>query len=224
MNKHYTLGGKEFPTKKSVKDYCREILRKSAPHFPLPADHQFLLDLLALHPRAKDKIGCGVRSFMVQVDPVWKTTRHFQLLRTDGSTTDWSFSTCLDGENHRANAIAALRHATSAQIIEFKRDQFDASEFIKCPFTGDLVTFNTCHVDHAAPDTFSALVTKWLTLSGITPDQVKLKPNCDNQWACEMTDPEQIKSWLEFHYAGASLRIVSPRANMELQKQQLQIA
>jgi hypothetical protein len=181
----------------------------------------FLHDLLALHPHAAEKAGSGIGSFSVLTDPVWRNGRCFHILRVDGTSTDFSYRTCLDGENARADVLAALRHAIAGQIITFKREQFDASEWIQCPFTGTLVAFNTCHVDHELPHTFASLASGWLRTEGITEEDVKLKPSTDNQWAREMGDSSQREAWTNYHEQHSVLRIVSRKANMDLQKVQM---
>ena len=55
-------------------------------------DAKILKDLLAMHPEADEKIGCGIESFSVRTADY--NTRCFWVNRIDGSTVKFSFKAC----------------------------------------------------------------------------------------------------------------------------------
>lgn len=106
------IGPHTFTSKAAAKQHARAIMKRHAEiGVMLPADEAFLRDLISIHPEAEQKIGCGIAGFTTQVDPIWRTTRHFVIIRTDGSMTDFSFHTCIAGNNLRIlSPIANLSH------------------------------------------------------------------------------------------------------------------
>lgn len=208
------LGGVSYQTKVAVKLICKQLLSDTQPGSPVDwAWVPFLTDLLHRHHDAVGKIGCGIHGFRVDRDGQWGKGKHFTVIRTDGSFTDFSYHTCLDGESIKKDATAALRQAITPQIMEFKKAAFRDTDTVPCALTGVATTFNTCHVDHEHPTTFAVLLKEWLRRQSLTLEQISVTPSRDNQWTCEMTDPAQIGSWQDFHAGMASLRITSPEAN-----------
>ncbi|KAL5559087.1 hypothetical protein UlMin_035298 [Ulmus minor] len=51
--------------------------------------------LLAYHPHAEDKIGCGLDSIMVDRHPQFRRSRCLFIIRTDGAWIDFSYQKCL---------------------------------------------------------------------------------------------------------------------------------
>ncbi|TKW25972.1 hypothetical protein SEVIR_3G155500v4 [Setaria viridis] len=51
--------------------------------------------LLAFHPRAQDKIGCGLDAIMVDRHPEFRKSRCLFVVRTDGVWIDFSYQKCL---------------------------------------------------------------------------------------------------------------------------------
>ena len=59
-------------------------------------EHKILYELLENHPKANEKIGCGVDYFYVQQSK-WKMNQYnFMVKRINGSSTDFSFHKCLE--------------------------------------------------------------------------------------------------------------------------------
>lgn len=106
MAKPVDVGDEHFPTKAAATARCQEILR-SYPGAPGtgagqpqdvtdPAHTAFLTALVAKHPEASEKIGTGIAGFKVQVNPKGTgNTRCFYVVHPDGSSTHFSFSSCV---------------------------------------------------------------------------------------------------------------------------------
>lgn len=209
------IGAICYPTKKAAKDSYRSIRDGYEDGVQLnQIDHQLLLDLIMVHPEAEQKAGVGISHFTVERDQEFGTTRHFTIHRTDGSSTDVSFNSAIDGRNPRKDRLEALRRAIAVQITDFKNAEFAKTETHTCPLSGQPITQDSYHVDHVAPKDFHQLVADWLVASDIILEAIETTPPQDNQYVCEMTNNAQRESWASYHQQHAELRLLSPRANL----------
>jgi hypothetical protein len=89
------VNGLEFSTKKELKSYVQEVLRKYSPgQFLCDSDFRFCVALLERHPESGEKIGVGVESIRVDIHKPW-TTKGFTIVRVDSSESDFSFNACV---------------------------------------------------------------------------------------------------------------------------------
>jgi hypothetical protein len=219
MGRHVPIqiGPYYFKTKKAAKDHIQEILSKYHEGERITGlDESFLRDLLDLHPRAADKIGTGVSYFVIEKEDVWQG-RHFSIVHTDRSRDDFSYIKCIDGPNLRNEILGAMRSAVVGQILGF-RDRQIAAGAVACPFTGEVLRRDTSHVDHIAPNTFYAMVNKWLKTNGLALEDVAITPPEVGQVKRDMTDETQVESWRKFHLENASLRLISKLGNLSYAK------
>jgi hypothetical protein len=200
------VGSACFRTKGEAKQFVRELIGRYSDGEEIHGlDEVFLRDLLEMHPRADEKIGCGIAQFVVRLDPVWKRTKYPAVRRLDSTEVDWSWHKCLDGENSPEQAVfIALRRAVRWQIIEFKRTAL--LEGPRCPFRGIALDINNSHVDHAPPWTFLSLARTW------TAHRIPALRRLDFEW--ELAEAEDLSSWQQFHAENATLRLVSAIANL----------
>ncbi|CAM0943979.1 unnamed protein product [Alopecurus aequalis] len=82
-----------------------------------PEDEIIIVEkLLAYHPHAEDKIGCGLDAIMVDRHPQFRKSRCLFVVRTDGVWIDFSYQKCLRAYiRKRLNAGArqkVQRHVT----------------------------------------------------------------------------------------------------------------
>ncbi len=133
--------------KTKAKDRCREIIGTLENGESVRSgDAEFLLWLLDRHPRAAEKIGQGVAGFTVQNAVMG--TRCFVVHRVDGSSTDFSFHSCITAPDSIALVRRAMRRAISDQTNEFKRASAARGPLV-CAVTGQMLSWNNAHVDHA---------------------------------------------------------------------------
>jgi hypothetical protein len=177
----------------------------------------FIRDLIALHPATEDKIGCGIDHIEIRPDPDYGTTRCFYVVRTDGLSTDVSYKKCINGEKQRQLLRPAFRNAIRPQVVQFKQAQFAIGPQ-RCPYTKELLIFDTCHVDHLPPMTFETLVTEWLKLNSLKEADVQITEREDNISTRFMTNANQIASWTAYHQQHARLRVLSRRGNLSNSK------
>lgn len=220
MKKPITVGTRSFASKKEATVATQRVLysRPIGSHV-FGDDLQFLLDLLQMHPEFEEKIGCGIKSIEVEQNG---PTRGFWITRLDGSRTDWSFIACLTPPTAEKQALAAFRTAIRGQIQNFKDEFFAEREFDLCPITGEKVTRDNCHVDHAPPGLFVDLVDHFVSCSGLKLAEVLVVPTTDGATETRLLDAQLDREWREYHAFNAKLRVVSRTANLSFLRRGVQ--
>lgn len=215
MAKAVVIASLAFRTKKQAKEFFRSIRDRYEDGCRVgEEDDRYLRDLIAIHPEAAMKVGCGIDHFTVETERQFGRTRHFQIHRTDGSSTDVSFHSAIDGRNVRKDRLEALRRGVEQQIVAFKQAAFFSGTSKSCPLRGIPITEDSYHIDHEPPRTFVRLVDEWLAEEGIRIEEIEITPPADNQIVTEMTSPEQSQSWQSYHLKNAKLRLLSPIGNL----------
>jgi hypothetical protein len=214
------IGGLNFASKAAAAEHFRRMLHQHEIGIPIlePAATE-LQWLLERHPEYRDKAGCGVEHFSVR-EAIYGT-RCFEIVRVDGSTTDFSFTTCVNGKapSAVAQAIEALRAEVADDITEKKRELFrdcgNAEGKLPCALTGALIAIDGAHADHAPPRTFGTLAIAFLEARGIDPAAPGLiTPHADNQYQPRLLDPELARAWRAYHHKLAVIRVVAKQANL----------
>jgi hypothetical protein len=205
------IGDRIFPSKQAVRDTCKNILKVYGPGSKVsnPEHVEFLAGLLDLHENRDGKVGAGVRSFEVE-----RTTYGnccFWLTRVDGSRTDWSIERCLRPLRQGERATQAFRNAVISQVVAFKALQ--AFPMV-CPFNGETLTADTCHIDHKVP--FAALLVRFAAKEGLELEHVQTRAHLDGETHQELADEKLRERWQLFHRVNARLRIVSREANLSI--------
>jgi hypothetical protein len=210
------LGDTRRGWKTKAQARCRAIVAATADGHAVTGaeDVEFLLWLLDRHPSAADKIGQGVTGFTVQT--VEMGTRAFILHRVDGTSTDFSYYKCITAPDNIALVRKAMRRAVADQVIEFKQVSANVAPLV-CAITGEPLSWESAHVDHASP-VFIALADEWSSrLGGYS--SIDLSSAVDGQIGRTLTIAD-AESWSVFHRANAHLRIVSRLANLSLLRTQ----
>jgi Protein of unknown function (DUF3223) len=197
--------------KTQAKNRCRVIIDGTLDgQLVVGEDAEFLQWLLDKHPQAPEKIGRGVAGFSVQTTAIG--TRCFFVHRVDGSSTDFSYYSCTTAPDSTALIRKAMRRAVADQIIGFKQASAERGPLI-CAVTGDALSWDDAHVDHAPP-IFVALADEWASRQG-GYSAIRLPPAMDKQIGRSLIQPD-AESWALFHQEHAQLRIVSKLANLSL--------
>lgn len=210
-----SIGSVTFRTKVGAKQFFSDIRDRYPDGARIGSEDDALLrELLACHPETNEKTGAGVAFFSAATDTVFRRTRHFVVHRVDGSSSDFSFHSCIDGRNDKRDRLEALRGAVEDQIVAFRDEAFARHGPLTCPLRGVPVTREAYHVDHEPPAVFQVLVARWLQIGRLSLADVQITAPADNQIVARMTNEEQISSWREHHRMGAKLRMLSPRGNL----------
>jgi hypothetical protein len=203
-----------FITQKELKEYIKSILYK----YPLGElldgyDFEFMMDVLSRHQNYDEKIGCGVDAIRVVRESQWGT-RHFEILRIDGSSIDFGYDKCLRPETQLTKFKRACRNAVEEQVREFKNRFFEKNREVKCPITGTYLTYNNAHVDHEYPKTFDQIVYDFIKEKNIDVNSVVIKGELVKQ----LKDKRLEEEFAQYHRANANLRVISKSANLRQPK------
>lgn len=197
--------------KKPILERARQILNGRLLGAPIEGDDdRFLRDLIALHPEAEAKIGCGVERFEVRGNE-WNG-RTFWLIRHDGTATDFSFIKALSPPSAFQDFAKACREAVVDQVIRFKTDALEGPGQV-CPITGEPITRANAHVDHSPPWTFDVLVRAFAEGRDLAAE---VEPTRDGDLRTYFRDPATREAFAGFHAERARLRIVSRWANLSV--------
>jgi hypothetical protein len=210
-----SIAGKPY-TKATAWQRCQRIFGAYLPGEDIANadDRAFVLDLIRRHPDAEEKIGAGVDRLLIRRNIPFRNVGVW-IKRRDGTLTDVSMRRCLDGRpSAAANARKAMRWAILDQVIA-ARDRAFAAGAVRCPFTGELLTVDTCHIDHAQPDTFEVLSAEFAELEGGW-EAIVTSASLDGMIARRMADSAQIGRWRMFHVVRARLQVVSLEANLSI--------
>lgn len=214
MRKPVILASLTFTSKNSAREFFRNIRdRYQDGQIINDEDRDYLLDLVAIHSEADAKIGCGISHFTVDTNTEFGT-RHFVIHRTNGTNTDVSFPSAIDGPNSRRDRFEALRRAVEDQILDFRSEAFRSSSIQTCPLRGISISAKSSHIDHIWPNTFLKLVGNWLNTQNIKLENIHITLPADNQTVTRMTDDAQLSSWQAFHAEHSELRAVSQIGNL----------
>jgi hypothetical protein len=213
------VGALQFASKGEAAEHFRQMLyRYQIGERIGEPDSTELEWLLERHSEAADKIGIGVGHFSVR-DAIFGS-RCFEVVRSDGTATDFSFKNCVDGKAPSAQAqiFNAMRAAVTSDILDKKRAWFteygDAEGKVACAITGARVSFEESHADHAPPRPFGTLAASFLQARKLPLSLSLVTAPTDNQYQPRLADPELEKAWVEFHHAMAVIRVVAKSENL----------
>lgn len=212
----YTIGNYGFRIKADIVVFIRGIVDRYTPGETLDArDFEFIIALLERHPHAIEKMGIGIAFVRVVLSHYGK--KHFELVRTDGGTTDFSWRHCVYPHTTFADFSAACRNTIRADIALFKHNYFSTyarDGSIVCPVTGELAGFGDLEVDHKPPLTFAVLRDKWVEDNGLRPDQISLTGFGDGEQVKCFASARIAHSFREYHNKHATLRLLTRAGNL----------
>jgi hypothetical protein len=211
-----------FASKNEAIGLMREMLARYRDNQDIgEEDSQLLLDLLERHPEVREKIGVGAKRFY-RARAVGQPTSCFHLERLDGSTTDFSYISCVNGkgESLYQEFVEACSQAVRQDLAHAKRDHFDkegdVEGKVKCDVTGERVSFKEAQLDHKKPMTFQVIVMTFIAAYGIEIKAEMLSASADNQYVTTFVDQDLEQRFREYHHKVAVLRIVKTRVNRNL--------
>lgn len=204
--KAIVIGIRVYPSKKEAQQAIYEIRGRYETGTATPADDEFLRDLVAIHPDSKAKIGSGIERFETR----WNLGNiGFWIIRTDATQTDFSFLKCLYGCGAEDLVRSAMRSAVRDQLAMVRAAALEAGAC--CPISGEQLTAENCHADHAEPffidiaDAFASSVGGY----GVIGTRA-----LDGAFGRRFADETQEQRWIHFHQSRAQLRAVSKRTNL----------
>jgi len=203
------LGVVCFPTKTAAVAAIQQILRTNVNRELNGKDFEIVRALLDRHPRAEEKIGCGVKAIIVKKTENQRgvnisNCRCFYVQRLDGSFIDFSYDVCINPErdNPDYNRIKAYRSAVDKQILKFKE-----SNNLICALCG---SSRDPEADHIVP--FVTLVNQFEETVTSVPMEFSDDP-VYHFCVFRKEDKDFAAKWKRYHKKHAQLRILCKRCN-----------
>jgi hypothetical protein len=210
-----------FASKQDAIATCRAMLARYRNNEDIrEEDSEFLRALVQRHPESVQKIGLGIKRFFRA--GTGQSTDCFWLERIDGSTTDFSYKSCVNakGKSLYQEFAEACRQAVQADLTRAKKEHFekfgDADGKVPCDVTGDSVSISEAHLDHKKPLTFQVIVMTFVKALKIQIRPEMLSIPTDAQFVTTFVDKELEAAFREYHHTVRILRIVKARTNLSL--------
>lgn len=205
----YIIGSESFPSKKAVTKRCQDILGSGKIE---SKDNAFLLALFQRHPGYEIKVGSGIERIEIAKTPYGN--RCFFIRRHDSSIVDISYLQCLTPVSHVQKVKSVFRDLIRYQIVEFKENNFTSG--LTCPYTGELLTWDNCHVDHYDP-TFDQIFMDFIECWNTDTFHIQVIDKSYG-WALASHQGQIGIDWKGWHYQTAKLRLISVKANLSMAK------
>ncbi len=200
------IGTRVYPSKEEAKQGVYGVRSRYEAGLATPEDDEFLRDLVAIHPDAEAKIGVGIDRFEAR----WNLgSIGFWIVRIDSTETDFSFMKCLYGSATQDLVRSAMRSAVRHQLAEVRAAALTARAC--CPISGELLTVENCHADHAEP-LFIEIADAFASSEG--GYEAIITRALDGAFGRRFSDDAQAQRWIAFHQSQAQLRAVSKRTNL----------
>jgi hypothetical protein len=207
----HKIRGVYYPTFVAV----RAEIKKRIAKYPGIAPQSFDADdvdwfvhcIREMHPYAEKKLAkrvVGIRKY----NRYGVNGDNLMLIYEDGSAMPFSWNKCCKGKKS-SDGISiknALRAAVQDQTSAVMDVAFRDNEEIICPMSGERITRQTAHVDHAPPK-FADLIEAWLIDRDLAIDGIPIAD--DPQGGALMAPGPMLDSWRAFHEQNARLRVVS---------------
>jgi hypothetical protein len=210
-----------FPSKQDAMTACKTMLARYRNRQTInDDDSEFLRALIQRHPEACQKIGAGIKRFFRA--GTGQGTDCFWLERVDGSTTDFSYKSCINarGKSIYQEFSEACWQAVREDLDRAKKEHFskhaDAEGKVPCDITGERIGWKEAHLDHKKPMTFQVIV-----LTFIQADSIDIRPELlsspgDKQFVTTFADKNVEMRFRAYHHGLAKLRIIKKGLNLSL--------
>ncbi len=171
-------------------------------------------EVLQRHPDAEGKIGPGVDS--IEIRAAKYGTRCFWVNRIDGSSTDFSWLSCLRAPRPIDDFRQAMRWVVTPQTAAAIDQHFGLEDVATCQLTGRPITRRTSHVHHAGKP-FAKIVDEFIEFSGVDIETVEYV-EVDGVEGTYLSDSENhlAAEFAEFHRCNAELQVLDGRVHLML--------
>lgn len=209
------IGNEVFKTKKDLLAKLKGMLHAAELGVELgEPEHSFLMEMLKRHPEGKKKVGPGVRAFRVTTSEY--KNRCFEVIRVDGTETDFSYTKCVTEPTPLTELTKALRKAVERQLWEAKEKVFLWDETIACPVSGVTMTREQAVVEYEEPNSFEWIVEEFCILERLKKEGLPIGPSPEG--GIVLTDPALEARWLAFHESKAKFRVMSAASQKNRKK------
>jgi len=197
-------------TNKEKTERCRSVLYKYKGKVEDLEDIEFLYSIFECHAQWDKKKGCGVDYFYTGKSEYGNSC--FFIMRTDGSTTDISFTSAIKEPSIRSKVFKACRTSIEPEITKFRGRAVIYGK-TKCALTGEVLTPQNTHIDHYDL-TFIELFDKWLKFTDLETAYSLVTEAKDNECKTYFTNQQIIDDFVRFHNDNTHLRAITKDANL----------
>jgi hypothetical protein len=207
-----------FASKAALERHCREMVAACGDGEMMP-DSGFMLNMIRqMHHSPWEKILPGLEDQVVGVRVrhesaagliCYAVKNHTFVAYASGLELDFSWVKCCKGFSVRSWGNEAMRRAVHKDILAYKKLRFRSGSVVS-DASGAALTWERCQVDHY-PVTYAELRDRFLAGRGMGLQQVGTSN--DPMGGSLLADEEFANSWVLFHQANATLRLVTPEEN-----------
>lgn len=201
-------------TNKEKTEKCRYILYSYKGKVEFIDDIEFLYSIFECHDSWDQKKGCGIDYFYVGKTE-FRNNVCFYIMRTDGTSTDISFTKSIVNPSKKSRVIDACRTAIQPDIDKFRESVIFGKD--KCPITGHVLIPSNTHIDHYDL-TFKELFDIFIVDTSIDDLFTFVCETKDNEVKTYFTNQNLIDSFVNFHNDNTNLRAVTKEANLSILK------
>lgn len=211
MSRQWLIAGKRFDSTADLKNYVENMLSRYNHGAYLSLwDAQFILGLLKHHPDAEEKMAGIIAGVLVHRRDGGKG---FTLHKESGELVTFSWQKCIAPPSPWTKFTRVCRKLVQPDIQLAKKKIFAETPYLKCPFTGEILTEKSCHLDHEQPFTFSVIVKNFAQEWGIVAENVIY---VHGDGFTTFRDAQLAQDWIAYHRLYARLRPVSATANLSI--------
>ena len=207
------IGGIDFRTKSLAMEYVGGIRRsyegRDRGAVTDPHHLAVLRDLVQFSPKRELYEEYGIEGF-----DTWTVVPYggvgFRILLSNGVRDPFSYKKCFEQPTKKAHVLVALRSAIKDQVLAFKA-QCLRFQPVVCEISGETLTAETFHADHAPPWTFKAIAAAFLSNEELERVEVT-----DGQCGVGrvLVDKDLERRWSEFHRSKVHWRALHARENL----------
>lgn len=219
------IGERKFKTKKSAREFYRNILNKYDTGMSLDdSDFSAVFDLLNYNPSESiqaDEIESlaeeeddvlYIEDIIVDLHPIYNKTKCFYI---QFEKEKWLFSYLLAINGNLSDEqkfTIACRNAIKKTLHKFKEQLFK-NKPVKCAITKKTLEWENSHIDHKAPMTLSVIVKTFINSNAINITDIELEYK-DSLW--RFSDKDLENKFIDYHDQLALLRIISSEENLKI--------
>lgn len=209
--KGQSIGDLKFKTIQACYEYAKAIINseickvdETHPKF------KFIIDLLENHPWKAEKIGDGVKYFIIEPNKINQTGNTIYVIRNDGSSVDFSWRLCCGKDVKKStftyNLTNAMRNSIKDYTTLFKR-----SNTLKCELCSITeLEYNKYHVDHKTIP-FSIIMERFLKFNNYEHLTFNSCPVVNSS----VFKPDEVfqYKWIDYHNQYADYQILCGSCN-----------
>jgi len=207
----FSIGRRRYRTKGAAGEAVQAVLHGNPVGSELSGEEFALVrDLLDMHHEAEDKIGVGVAGIRI-APPLKGKWPGFEVIRTDGSTIDFSYKSCLT----HPSVSSQVRNVMRVEVEEFGTAYFEsrlAAGTLVSDLSGVPLRSDATHVSHFQGPPFAEIADTFAAAEGGW-EAIELTPSTDHGLG-RFVDREQAERWRAHYEQRAVLGLLSPSENL----------